>query len=220
MLRLARYLKPFTPLIALAIVLLFVQGFADLTLPEYMGRLVNNGIQQGGVENAVPSAVRASEMDKLTLFMSAEDQATVLGDYTLIDQDLPDYDRYVAIYSVLATEPIYVLNDVDAAEIERLNPIMGRAFLAVSGIEKAMEDPSAAAALAPSGSGFDLSQLPAGTDVFQMLSPAAGRHAHATARLHERALRRVGRQHDRPVGGECGQGGVWRAGHEHRQPAE
>ena len=177
MLRLARYLKPFIPLIALAIVLLFVQGFADLTLPEYMGRLVNNGIQQGGVENAVPSAVRVSEMNKLTLFMSADDQATVLGDYTLIDQDSPDYDRYLAIYSVLATEPIYVLNDVDAAEIERLNPIMGRAFLAVSGIEKAMEDPSAAAALAPSGSGFDLSQLPAGTDVFQMLSllPAAMR---------------------------------------------
>ncbi len=51
MIRLAKYLKPYLPMILLAIVLLFVQANADLALPDYLSRIVNNGIQQGGVEN-------------------------------------------------------------------------------------------------------------------------------------------------------------------------
>ncbi len=65
MLRLIRYLKPYLAMILFAIVLLFVQANADLALPDYMSRIVNTGIQQGGVENAVPVAIRASEMNKL-----------------------------------------------------------------------------------------------------------------------------------------------------------
>jgi ATP-binding cassette subfamily B multidrug efflux pump len=177
MLRIAKYLRPFIPLIALAIVLLFVQGFAELTMPEYMGKIVNNGIQQGGVENAVPSAIRVSQMDKLTLFMSEDAQAAVLQAYTLVDENSPDYDRYVADYPILANEPIYVLNDIGTAEIERLNPIMGKAFLVVTAIEKMLENPDAAAEMMPSGSAFDLSKLPPGTDVFALLGtlPASTR---------------------------------------------
>jgi ATP-binding cassette subfamily B multidrug efflux pump len=54
MLRLLKYLKPYTLLVVLAIVLLFVQANADLALPDYMSKIVNVGIQQGGVENARP----------------------------------------------------------------------------------------------------------------------------------------------------------------------
>ena len=74
MLRLIKYLKPYAPLILLAIVLLFVQANADLALPDYMSDIVNVGIQQGGVANAVPVAIRQAEMDKLTIFMSAADK--------------------------------------------------------------------------------------------------------------------------------------------------
>ena len=63
MIRLAKYLKPFLPLILLSIVLLFVQGMADLSLPDYIAKIVNTGIQQGGIENAVPQAMRQSEME-------------------------------------------------------------------------------------------------------------------------------------------------------------
>ncbi len=98
MLRLARYLKPYIFLILLTIALLFVQANADLALPDYMSKIVNNGIQQGGVENAVPAAIRQSEMDKLVIFMSADNKALVLGDYTLVDKNSSDYDKYVAKY--------------------------------------------------------------------------------------------------------------------------
>ncbi|MBU1879002.1 MAG: ABC transporter ATP-binding protein, partial [Chloroflexi bacterium] len=174
MLRLVRYLKPYTLPILLAIALLFVQANSDLALPDYLSKIVNTGIQQGGVENAVPRAVRQSEMTKLVIFMSAENKTLVLDDYTLVDQDSPDYARYVQEYPILAQEPIYVLNAVDQAEVNRLNPVLGQAWVAVSFLEQAMADPAKAAALAQTF-GVDLSQLPAGVDVFALLArlPAA-----------------------------------------------
>ncbi len=49
MLRLTRFLKPYLLMVLLAIVLLFLQANADLALPDYLSRIVNVGIQQGGV---------------------------------------------------------------------------------------------------------------------------------------------------------------------------
>ena len=72
MFRLAKYLKPFIAIILISVVLLFLQAMANLALPNYMSNIVNVGIQQGGIENAVPEAVRKSQMDKLTIFMDQE----------------------------------------------------------------------------------------------------------------------------------------------------
>src|SRR5512132_1816455 len=109
MLRLFKYLKPYTALILLTIVLLFIQANADLALPDYMSRIVNHGIQQNGVENAVPQAIRQSQMNRLFIFMNAEQKAQVLAAYALIDQGSPDYAKYVEAYPTLAKEPVYVL---------------------------------------------------------------------------------------------------------------
>ena len=169
MLRLLRFLKPYIFLILLTIVLLFVQANADLALPDYLSNIVNYGIQQGGVENAVPKAIRQSELNRLFLFMPAGEQTLVKSSYTLVDQTSADYNQYVALYPALAKGPIYVLNDLSSAQISSLNPIMGRAFLVVSTLEGAMADPSKAAALTQ-GTPFDLSNLPPGTDLFAMLA--------------------------------------------------
>ncbi len=186
MIRLAKYLKPYLPMILLAIVLLFAQANFDLALPDYLSRIVNTGIQQGGVENAVPLAIRQHQMDKLLLFMSAEEGAAALDAYTLVDQDSPDYDALVQDYALLAQEPIYVLNEIDQAEIERLNPVMGKALLVVSTIEQVIADPSRAAEMG-AGLGFDPSRLPPGMDVFALLGalPAAQREP-ITAMVDER----------------------------------
>jgi ATP-binding cassette subfamily B multidrug efflux pump len=168
MLRLLKYLKPYRILIVLTIALLFVQAFADLALPSYMADIVNVGIQQGGIETAVPEALRQTSMDKLTIFMSPADKTRVLSDYTLVDKNSPDYATYVALYPTLATEPVYVLNQVSSEEITWLNPVMGQAILIVSGIEQASADPAKAAALATS-MGFDLSKIPPGVDIFTIL---------------------------------------------------
>jgi len=173
--RLAKYLKPYTVLLLGAIVLLFAQANFDLALPDYLSRIVNYGIQQGGVENAVPVAIRQSEMDKITIFMSAEDKTSVLNDYTLVDKNSPDYGAYVEQYPALSNEPVYVLNDAGQSEIEHLNSIMAKPLLVVHNIEQVMADPSKAAQMGGANLGFDITKIPPGTDVFAMMSqlPAA-----------------------------------------------
>jgi ATP-binding cassette subfamily B protein len=168
MLRLLKYLKPYLLLILFTIALLFVQANADLALPDYMSKIVNVGIQQGGVANAIPVAVRQTEMNKLTIFMSADDKTRVLSDYTLVDKNSLDYAADVKLYPDLAQEPVYVLNKVDSAETTWLNPVMGKAFLIVSGIQQVLADPAKASAMATS-MGFDLTKLPPGVDIFTVL---------------------------------------------------
>ena len=168
MVRLAKFLKPYLLLVLVAIVLLFIQANADLALPDYMSRIVNNGIQQGGVENAVLHAIRQSEMDRLFKFMSSADRELVLSEYTLVDGNSPDYENYLKEYPILAGQPVYVLNPIDKAEIAALNPILGKALLVVSTIEQMQADPEKAA-LFGGGLGIDLTSIPVGMDLFDVL---------------------------------------------------
>ncbi|MCB2291485.1 ABC transporter ATP-binding protein/permease [Clostridium sp. CS001] len=163
MFKLAKYLKPFISMVVLAIILLYVQAMSDLALPDYMSNIVNKGIQQHGIESAVPSAVRESKMDKLMLFINDTDKAEVSSNYTLVNKSSSDYDKYVAEYPNLEKEPIYVLKEIEKTEIDKLNPIMGKALLAVSGVEKMKEDAK--------GGEINLNgtKLPANTDLFAML---------------------------------------------------
>jgi ATP-binding cassette subfamily B protein len=164
MFKLAKYLKPFIALIIIAIVLLFVQAISDLSLPDYMSNIVNKGIQQGGIESAVPKAVRQSTMDKLIIFMNEYDKAEVLNNYTLTDKTDSDYDKYLKIYPILAAEPIYTLNDIDRSENDKMNRLMGKAFLAVSGIEKAKTEAKDGVIE------FNGTKLPANVDLFALIA--------------------------------------------------
>lgn len=168
MFRLVKYLKPYALMIAVSVVLLFTQAMADLALPKYMSRIVNNGIQQGGIENAVPQAVRESQMLRLTALMSTENQARVLAAYTYVDAKSADYDAYLEQYPALADEPVYVLNPISQDEIDLLNPVLGRAWLGVSGLQQMLADPAKAAAFAEQ-SGMPLNMLPPGTDLFGLI---------------------------------------------------
>ena len=153
----------------MTIVLLFVQANAELALPEYLSKIINNGIQQNGVENAVPEAIRQSQMEKLLIFMSPDDQAMVLDNYFLVEPDSSEADQYINDYPALADEPIYILEDVDQAVLDLLNPVMGKAWVVVSSIEQVMDDPSQAAAMGQVF-GFDPSKIPPGTDIFAVLA--------------------------------------------------
>jgi ATP-binding cassette, subfamily B, multidrug efflux pump len=164
MFKLAKYLKPFAGLLIIAIVLLFGQAMADLSLPDYMSNIVNIGIQQNGIKNAVPEAVRQSQMNRMTIFMSAEDKEEVLKNYTLIDKSSADYDTYVKKYPTLEKEPVYVLNKVDDTEVEKLNPIMGKSMLTVTGVEKMKENAKDGVIE------FNGNKLPANTDLFAVFA--------------------------------------------------
>lgn len=166
MTRILKFFKPFVGFILLAIVLLFMQAIADLTLPAYTANIVNIGIQQGGVETAVPVAIRESQLDKLLLFVNDSDQAKIYEAYQLVKPDTAMTDEYIEDYPLLADEPIYILQNTDNTTIETLNPIMGKAFLAVSSIQRAIDNPDSI----PDDAPFDISDLPDGVDVFTMLT--------------------------------------------------
>lgn len=137
MLNLLKHLKPFVGSMILTIVLLFVQAICDLSLPDYMSNIVNVGIQQGGVENAVPKVIKSSEMKKLFIFMNDDEKNIVEDNYTLLDKDnltTDDYNKYVKDYPELKNESIYKLNAKED-EIEKLNDIFGKPMLIVSMLE-------------------------------------------------------------------------------------
>ncbi|SHE92553.1 ATP-binding cassette, subfamily B [Thermoanaerobacter uzonensis DSM 18761] len=164
MVKLAKYLKPYILLLFLAVFFIFVQAMSDLSLPDYMSKIVNNGIQQGGIVNAVPEAIRKREMDKLLLFVTPEEREEILKGYTLVDKSSTDYDKYVKKYPILSKEPVYVLKSVDKSEIDKINLPLGKAFLAVTGVEKAK-------ASAKNGSiEFNGKKIPANVDLFAMMS--------------------------------------------------
>lgn len=168
MLRLTKYLKPYLLLVVLSITLLFIQANADLALPDYLSRIVNNGIQQNGVENAVPIAIRVSEMEKLFIFMSNDEADRALKAYERVEPNTPAAEAYLDQYPALSDQVLYIRKDLNRSEIETLNPVLGKAFVVVSGLEQMVADPAVASAMGER-LGFDLPDIPAGTDPFTLL---------------------------------------------------
>lgn len=134
MLKLLKYLKKSIVPILVIVLFLIGQAVCDLSLPDYTSKVVNVGIQQGGVENPVPDVIRASEMDKLMLFMEESDKNTVLSNYNYLDKaSLSDKD-------LTGDEPIYELNTKDKSIIEELSGIFGKPMLVVEGFENNSEE--------------------------------------------------------------------------------
>lgn len=81
--KIAGYLRRFFLPVLGIVVLLVIQAVCDLSLPDYTSKIVNVGIQQGGIENPAPEQIRQSEMKKLLLLVPEESRDAVLKKYTL-----------------------------------------------------------------------------------------------------------------------------------------
>lgn len=169
MFRILKYLKPFALPLILAILLLFVQANADLALPDYLSRIVNVGIQQGGVENGLPQAMRQTTMQRLELFLTPDEMEQVLKSYRLVDQTDADFASLVKTYPLLAEEPVFLLSQTDPEVLKNLELPVAEGLLIISGIEQVLKDPQQAQTLMP-GMSFDLSRLPAGMDLFTLMA--------------------------------------------------
>ena len=146
MLKLVKYLKSSIGPILLVVALLVVQAMCDLALPEYTSRIVNVGIQQGGIENAVPQVIRQSEMEHLFLFMSESDQARVQEHYEELERSALSESEYTSLvkkYPVLADEPLYRLKKVDAQTVEELDGLLSRPMLIAAGLAGDSEEMAA-----------------------------------------------------------------------------
>lgn len=157
--RVLKYLKPFILSLILVITLLIIQAACDLSLPDYTSNIVNIGIQQNGIENAVPTVIREEELNKLKIFMNESQIEELNQNYKLIDKDnlsKEEFDKEVKKYPLLNKEALYKLDTNNKEEIESLNKIMSKAFVKVLGIEMASKEGK-------------IPNLPKGEDIFSII---------------------------------------------------
>ncbi len=81
MLKVFKYLKSSIFSVLAVILLLFVQAYLDLTLPDYTSKIVNVGVQQGGIENAAISEVGEDTLNTLVLLMDKSDAKYIMNRY-------------------------------------------------------------------------------------------------------------------------------------------
>lgn len=116
MLKMFHYMKERWYYVVMIIVLLFVQAYCDLSLPDYTSKIVNVGIQQKGIEDGVPDTIRKESMEHLLLFLDEEEKAEVEDAYTLKDD-------------------VYKRNDVTKEERDELNSILAIPMMAAGSLE-------------------------------------------------------------------------------------
>ena len=148
MLKVFKYLKSSIFSVLAIILLLFAQAYLDLTLPDYTSKIVNVGVQQGGIENAAIEKIGKNTLDKLSLFMSSDDRKYVLNHYEKTD--------------AYKDEDIYELKS--DSDIDKVSSIMSKPMTVVSYIEQAKDGKDV-------NSDVKISfALPEGVDLYQALS--------------------------------------------------
>lgn len=101
--KLFKFMKPYAATILMIVVFLVLQAYCDLSLPGYTSDIVNVGIQQGGIDTAIPEQISVEDMDRLFLFVSEKNQKTVLDAYER-DTDTYESEAYVLKDGILKDE--------------------------------------------------------------------------------------------------------------------
>ena len=136
MLKVLKNLKESWLSVIAIVLLLIVQAAGDLTLPDYTSKIVNIGIQSGGIENPAPEVIRNSKMDNLLIF--TEDDEQILNDYKEISKenlDEKEYEKLVKRYPALENETLYEVKKLDNEEQTRLNNMMTKPLMMLSSLE-------------------------------------------------------------------------------------
>lgn len=151
-----KYLKTQTGFIAIIIVLLFIQAYCDLALPEYTSKIVDTGIQSGGIDSNVPEVVKEDAFYALLSFMQEDEQSLVLESFSRQDKEeisTDDYNKLVKKYKSLSEAPLYTLNKISKNDKKTLEDIFLRSYV---NLAKVM-----AASMAPGDerASFDISTM-------------------------------------------------------------
>lgn len=133
MLKVLKNLKESAISVLVIVILLCVQAATDLALPTYTSKIVNTGIQQGGIENSAPEYIAKSQMDNLLKFTT--DDEKILNDYELISEDSKHYEKDVKNCPEIANQEVYKLKDINEEEQDTLNQIIAKPLLALSALE-------------------------------------------------------------------------------------
>ncbi len=123
MLKLLKYLRMSAVALVCVTILLILQAYCDLSLPTYTSEIINIGIMRGGIPDAVPKVIRASELQQILMFSKDSDREAILEHYTLLDQATlgeKEYRDYLKQYPLLSSENLYLWDKKDKEQLEAL----------------------------------------------------------------------------------------------------
>lgn len=112
--KIMKYLGEHKAAVLIIFVLLIVQAYCDLSLPQYMSDIVDIGIQQSGIAYAVPEELREQTFHGLLLFVPEEDEAKLRDSYEK------------------AEDGNYKLKDLSAEELQEMEKLLGMPMVAMS----------------------------------------------------------------------------------------
>ena len=112
--KLIKYLKGFLVPMIFLVAILGVRVVAELALPTYTSNIVDKGIQQSGIQDAVPEKISEKSFRELQLFMTDDEIMKVTSKYT------KDGD-------------VYKLDSINDQERSELNDIFKNVMTVVSG---------------------------------------------------------------------------------------
>ena len=127
MLKVLRNLKESCGKVIIIIILLCLQASADLNLPEYTSKIVNIGIQAGGIEEKVPKVI--NETDYKYLLKVAEEKELIENSYISSKEDLSIEQEKIAkkyIGDDFKDKNVYILKNTEDEQLKRaiMNPVI------------------------------------------------------------------------------------------------
>ena len=134
MLKVLKNLKKSLGAVIVIIILLCIQATTDLALPDYTSKIVNVGIQAGGITSAVPEVISKKDMDSMLIFTDKDDE--ILENYTMVSAaNENEYEtqekheekvirEYFGKDYEIQADTIYVLKDISDEQEENLTGII------------------------------------------------------------------------------------------------
>ena len=127
MLKLLRNLKKSWLAVIIIVILLCIQATTDLALPDYTSKIVNEGIQAGGIVKTLPEIISKNDMDTMLIFTDKDDE--ILSNYKLLGENKSSYEekllnKYFGNDYQVEENTLYILNDISKEKEDELSKIV------------------------------------------------------------------------------------------------
>jgi len=138
MLKVLKNLKKSFWSVVIIVILLCVQAWADLRLPDYTSKIVNTGIQSGGIEVAVPKIISKQNMDTILMFSNKDDE--IIKNYSLLRESLDSrqeeiINNYLGKDYKLEANTLYILNDINNEKKQELSSVLSIPLMEITTIK-------------------------------------------------------------------------------------
>ena len=132
MLKVLKNLKKSFWSVVVIVILLCIQAAADLALPDYTSKIVNTGIQAGGIETALPKVISSEDMQSILMFSDKDEDIT--SNYSLVGDTLDRHqentiNKYFGKDHEVEPNTIYVLNEIEDEKEQELSEIIAEPLM-------------------------------------------------------------------------------------------